>query len=109
MSTISDLMSTTIGQPGPYENTLLGRCMRAYDEAPAWGSAHPKAIAMVLEHLAAEVMAQQHMRGAMDAHEVARMLLEGASCERVAHLRRPELEPTSTRVGIYDIDPERHG
>lgn len=71
MSTISDLMSTTIGQPGPYKNTLLGRCMRAY--------------------------------------EVARMLLEGASCERVAHLRRPALEPTSTRVGIYDLDPERHG
>lgn len=52
--------------------------MRAYDEAPAWGAAHPVAIALVLEHLAAEIMAQQHMRGSMDAHEVARLLLESS-------------------------------
>lgn len=92
-------MSKTIGPPGPgYDNTLLGRCMRAYDEAPAWGSAHPKGIALVLEHLAAEVMAQQHMRGAMDAHEVARMLLEGAHDRRVVEL---PAAPISTRGDIY--------
>lgn len=93
-------MSTTIGPPGAfYDNTLIGRCMRAYDEAPAWGSAHPKGIALVLEHLAAEVMAQQHMRGAMDAHGVARMLLEGAQDRRVVELPPA---PTSTRGDIYD-------
>ena len=103
-------MSTTIGPPGPcYDNTLLGRCMRAYDEAPAWGSAHPKGIALVLEHLAAEVMAQQHMRGSIDAHEVARMLLEGASSQRVTPLHPPAPEPNSTRGDIFDSNPERHG
>lgn len=72
-------MSTTAGPPGPfYENTLIDRCRRAYDEAPGWGTAHPKGIALVLEHLAAEIMAQQHMRGSMDAHDVARLLLESS-------------------------------
>lgn len=60
------------------ENTLLGRCMRAYNEAPGPCLATARGMVLVLEHLAAEIMAQQHMRGSMDAHEVARMLLEGA-------------------------------
>lgn len=60
------------------QNTLLGRCMRAYNEAPGHCLATARGIALVMEHLAAEIMAQQHMRGAMDAHEIARMLLEGA-------------------------------
>lgn len=60
------------------ENTLLGRCMRAYNEAPGPCLATAMGISLVMEHLAAEIMAVQHMRGAMDAHEVARMLLDGA-------------------------------
>jgi len=60
------------------ENTLLGRCMRAYNEAPGHCLATARGMSLVMEHLAAEIMAQQHMRGAMDAREVARMLLEGA-------------------------------
>lgn len=72
-------MSTTIGPPRPfYENTLIDRCRRAYDDASTLGLASQSGIAQVFEQLAAEIMAQQHMRGAMDAHEVARMLIEGA-------------------------------
>jgi hypothetical protein len=52
--------------------------MRAYNEAPGHCLATTRGMSLVLEHLAAEIMAMQHMRGSMDAHEVARMLLEGA-------------------------------
>jgi hypothetical protein len=52
--------------------------MRAYNEAPGNCLATSKGVSLVLEHLAAEIMAEQHMRGSMDAHDVARMLLEGA-------------------------------
>ena len=78
--------SPPVGHYGTYpgnENTLLGRCMRAYNEAPGPCLATSRGISLVLEHLAAEIMAQQHMRGSMDAHEVARMLLEGARPQRI--------------------------
>lgn len=97
-------MSNTPALPRAYENTLIGRCMRAYDEAPAWGAAHPDGIALVLEHLAAEIMAEQHIRGSMDAHEAARMLLEGA--RRVIPL--PVIESRPTSADILQGCPEGH-
>lgn len=57
--------------------------MRAYNEAPGPCLATAKGVSLVLEHLAAEIMAVQHMRGAMDAHDVARMLLDGAHHPRL--------------------------
>lgn len=71
-------MNSLIQAPLRYENTLLDRCRRAYDEAPAAGMASRSGLTLVLEHLAAEIMAAQHMRGTMSGHDAARMLLEGA-------------------------------
>lgn len=71
-------MNTLIQPPPHYENTLLDRCRRAYDEAPTAGVATRGGLTLVLEHLAAEIMAAQHMRGIMSGHDAARMLLEGA-------------------------------
>lgn len=59
------------------------------------GFAYSNGIAQVLEHLAAEVMAAQHMCGAMDAHELARMLLKGASSQRVTPLHPMAQQSTS--------------
>jgi hypothetical protein len=67
------------------ENTLLGRCTVAYEEAfndalQAWpdASARRRGVAAVIEHLAAELLAMhQRNEGRLSAHDAARMLREG--------------------------------
>ena len=67
------------------ENTLLGRCTVAYEEAfndalQAWpdASARRRGVAAVIEHLAAELLVMhQRNEGRLSAHDAARMLREG--------------------------------
>lgn len=66
--------------PSPVQPTLIERCRRAYGRSPyVTSQASPSGIALVLEHLAAEILEQQEQRGAMDAHAVAHYLLESAA------------------------------
>jgi hypothetical protein len=66
------------------ENTLLGRCTVAYEEAfndalQAWpdASARRRGVAAVIEHLAAELLVMhQRNEGRLSAHDAARMLRE---------------------------------
>jgi hypothetical protein len=67
------------------DNTLLGRCTVAYEEAfndalQAWpdASARRRGVAAVIEHLAAELLVMhQRNEGRLSAHDAARMLREG--------------------------------
>ncbi len=67
------------------DNTLLGRCTVAYEDAfndalQAWpaASARRRGVAAVIEHLAAELMVMhQRNEGRLSAHDAARMLREG--------------------------------
>jgi len=61
-------------------NTLLGRCCAAYGETigDGWSPVLQIGVAAVLEHLAAELMAYQELRGSVTSHELARILLEAA-------------------------------
>jgi hypothetical protein len=66
------------------ENTLLGRCTVAYEEAfndalQAWpdASARRRGVAAVIEHLAAELLVMhQRNEGRLSAHDAAQMLRE---------------------------------
>jgi hypothetical protein len=66
------------------DNTLLGRCTVAYEEAfndalQAWpdSSARRRGVAAVIEHLAAELMVMhQRNEGRLSAHDAAQLLLE---------------------------------
>jgi hypothetical protein len=66
------------------ENTLLGRCTVAYEEAfndalQAWPdpSARRRGVAAVIEHLAAELLVMhQRNEGRLSAHDAAQLLLE---------------------------------
>jgi hypothetical protein len=66
------------------ENTLLGRCTVAYEEAfndalQAWpdASARRRGVAAVIEHLAAELLViHQRNEGRLSAHDAAQLLLE---------------------------------
>jgi hypothetical protein len=66
------------------DNTLLGRCTVAYEEAfndalQAWpdASARRRGVAAVIEHLAAELLVMhQRNEGRLSAHDAARMLRE---------------------------------
>jgi hypothetical protein len=66
------------------DNTLLGRCTVAYEEAfndalQAWpdASARRHGVAAVIEHLAAELLVMhQRNEGRLSAHDAARMLRE---------------------------------
>jgi hypothetical protein len=66
------------------ENTLLGRCTVAYEEAfndalQAWpdASARRRGVAAVIEHLAAELMViHQRNEGRLSAHDAAQLLRE---------------------------------
>jgi hypothetical protein len=67
------------------DNTLLGRCTVAYEEAfndalQAWpdASARRRGVAAVIEHLAAELLVMhQRNEGRLSAHDAARLLREG--------------------------------
>lgn len=67
------------------DDTLLGRCTVAYEEAfndalQAWpdASARRRGVAAVIEHLAAElVVMHQRNEGRLSAHDAARLLREG--------------------------------
>jgi hypothetical protein len=69
------------------ENTLLGRCTVAYEEAfndalQAWpdASARRRGVAAVIEHLAAELLVMhQRNEGRLSAHDAARMLRQGVA------------------------------
>jgi hypothetical protein len=66
------------------DNTLLGRCAVAYEEAfndalQAWpdASARRRGVAAVIEHLAAELLVMhQRNEGQLSAHDAAQQLLE---------------------------------
>jgi hypothetical protein len=66
------------------DNTLLGRCTVAYEEAfndalQAWpdASARRRGVAAVIEHLAAELLVMhQRNEGRLSAHDAARLVLE---------------------------------
>ena len=66
------------------DNTLLGRCTVAYEEAfndalQAWpdASARRRGVAAVIEHLAAELLVMhQRNEGRLSAHDAAQQLLE---------------------------------
>jgi hypothetical protein len=65
------------------ENTLLGRCTVAYEEAfndalQAWpdASARRRGVAAVIEHLAAELLMHQRNDGRMSVHDAAQLLME---------------------------------
>jgi hypothetical protein len=66
------------------DNTLLGRCTAAYEEAfndalQAWpdASARRRGVAAVIEHLAAELLViHQRNEGRLSAHDAAQLLLE---------------------------------
>lgn len=64
------------------DNTLLGRCTVAYEEALSSGGSsayYRDGIRAVIEHLAAELVALDQSRSdPLSAHEVARWLLEEA-------------------------------
>ena len=67
------------------DDTLLGRCTVAYEEAfndalQAWpdASARRRGVAAVIEHLAAELLVMhQRNEGRLSAHDAARLLREG--------------------------------
>jgi hypothetical protein len=67
------------------DNTLLGRCTVAYEEAfndalQAWpdAPARRRGVAAVIEHLAAELLVMhQRNEDRLSAHDAARMLREG--------------------------------
>ena len=67
------------------DDTLLGRCTVAYEEAfndalQAWpdASARRRGVRAVIEHLAAElVVMHQRNEGRLSAHDAARLLREG--------------------------------
>ena len=69
------------------ENTLIGRCTVAYEEAfndalQAWpdASARRRGVAAVIEHLAAELLVMhQRNEGRLSAHDAARMLRQGVA------------------------------
>ena len=66
------------------DNTLLGRCTVAYEEAfndalQAWPdtSARRRGVAAVIEHLAAELLVMhQRNEGRLSAHDAAQLLRE---------------------------------
>ena len=66
------------------DNTLLGRCTVAYEEAfndalQAWpdASARRRGVAAVIEHLAAELLVMhQRNEGRLSAHDAAQLLRE---------------------------------
>jgi hypothetical protein len=70
-----------------YDNTLLGRCVVAHEEAvqaidypPHTMRARRTGVAAVLEHLAAELLVMNQRNERLSVHEVARILtLEAAS------------------------------
>lgn len=73
-------------------NTFLDRCCAAYNETVGngWSPARHIGVAAVLEHLAAELLAYQELRGSVTSHELARILLEAArpatgAVQKVAH------------------------
>lgn len=68
-----------------YDNTLLGRCTVALDEAISKSDypAHTmrtrqRGVAAVFEHLAAELLLMSQRDKAMTVHGAARLLLEAA-------------------------------
>jgi hypothetical protein len=68
------------------DNTLLGRCTVAYEEAfndalQSWpdASARRRGVRAVIEHLAAELLVmQQRNEGRLSAHDAAQMLRDAA-------------------------------
>jgi hypothetical protein len=66
------------------DNTLLGRCTVAYEEAfndalQVWpdSSARRRGVAAVIEHLAAELLVMhQRNEGRLSAHDAAQLLRE---------------------------------
>jgi hypothetical protein len=60
------------------ENTLLGRCCAAYDEASEHGVERDAVIAL-FQHLAAELIYEEHHRGHLTGHDVCRLLIVHAA------------------------------
>jgi len=68
------------------DNTLLGRCEVAYEEAfndalQSWpdASARRRGVSAVIEHLAAELLVMhQRNEGRLSAHDAAQMLRDAA-------------------------------
>jgi len=59
-------------------NTLLDRCAAAYEDAILSQYNHERAIAAVLEHVAAELVVMCQRNKAMTAFECARLLIDAA-------------------------------
>jgi hypothetical protein len=83
-----------------YDNTLLGRCLLAYEERyskvagifmPPNSCTRP-AVAAVLEHLAAELLVMKQRNERLSVHEVARILTLEAAGESAGWDQDEEVE-----------------
>ena len=97
-----------------YDNTLLGRCTVAFEEAinasdyPAHTTRTRRAgVASVLEHLAAEIVALNLREPRITVHELARILTLEAAGELAGWDKDPDDEPEADWDSHPSLTPEQ--